>query len=199
MNYKIINTQTNESLITDETALNAVIASHCAQMGVLMGALEAAFIRQALESGSWTRQDGAMRIEVTDEAITHHTVVKEDKWLVSQPAIELGDKQTLELMVVVNGVEKTLSISLQDFNDGNGWFVAKLAGVEDVGIECRVPVSKMITPRMDKDDNYIEVSFADFELVIKLEDEGIVLDLLQSEESYVIDSTYAFYSELEAA
>lgn len=33
MNYKIINTNTNESLITDKTGLTGVIAAHCAPWG----------------------------------------------------------------------------------------------------------------------------------------------------------------------
>lgn len=197
MNYKVINTKTNESLITDETGLNGVIASHCVELGGLLGALEAALIRQALSTGSWTRKDGAMRIEVTDDAVTHHTVERNGHWIVSQPVMELGDKQTLDVLVVVNGEEKTLHCSLQDFKDGNGWFEAEFVGVPDLNIKCMVPVSSMATPEISKDENYIEVSFCDFFLVIKLEDEGVVLDLLMNGESDVIESTYAFYAELE--
>lgn len=101
MNYKIINTNTNESLITDKTGLTGVIAAHCAPMGVLMGSLEAALIRQALESGMWESESRQMRIEVTQEAVTHHTVEKNGNWIVTQPVVELGDTQTVNVLVVV--------------------------------------------------------------------------------------------------
>lgn len=196
MNYKVINTKTNESLITDETGLNGVIASHCVEMGGLLGALEAALIRQALSAGIWTRKDGVMRIEATDDAVTHHTVERNGHWMVSQPVRELGEKQVVDVMVVVNGKEKTLHCSLQDLKDGNGWFVAEFAGVPDVAITCMVPVSSMATPEISKDGHYIEIAFGDIELIIKIEDEGVVLDLMDTSEGDLIESTYAFYSEL---
>lgn len=196
MNYKVINTKTNESLITDETGLNGVIASHCAEMSGLLGALEGALIRQALNAGSWTRKDGKVRIEVTDDAVTHHTVERNGHWMVSQPVRELGEKQVLDVLVVVDGKEKTLRCSLQDLKDGNGWFVAEFAGVPDVAITCMVPVSRMAAPEISKDGHYIEISFGDIELIIKLEDEGVVLDLMDISEGDLIESTYAFYSEL---
>lgn len=111
--------------------------------------------------------------------------------------VELGDTQTVNVLVVVNSVEQTLSVTLQHFTDGNGWLKAGFAGVPDVGIESMVPVTKQALPDIEVDGQYIEVTFADFALVVKMEDEGVVLDLLHNEESYVIDSTYAFYSELE--
>jgi len=199
MNYKIINTNTNESLITNETGLTGVIAAHCAPMGGLMGALESALIRQALESGMWESKSWQMRIEVTQEAVTHHTVQKHGNWIVTQPAVELGDTQTVNVLVVVNNVERTLSVTLQHFTDGNGWFKAGFDGVPEVGIESMVPVTKQAAPDIDVDGHYVEITFSDFALVVKLEDEGVVMDLLHNDESYVIDSTYAFYSELEEA
>lgn len=197
MNYKIINTNTKESLVTDETGLSSLIASHCVPLGGLMGALEAALIRQALANGEWESQERQMRIELTDEPVTHHTIQKNGNWLVTQPAVELGDAQTVNVLVVVNNVEQTLTITLQHFNDGNGWFKAGFVGIPDIGIECLVPASKQALPDIAVDGQYIEVTFAEFALVVKMEDEGVVLDLLHNDENYVIDSTYAFYSELE--
>lgn len=197
MNYKITNLESKESLVTDEIGFTGVIASHTASMGLLLGAIEAQLIRDAVNGGGWQCDKRQMRIERTDDAITNHAVSVGDKWLVTQPTVELGDKQTLDVLVSVSGVEKTLSISLQDLRNGNGWFEARFVGLDGVNLSSMVKVSKMDAPSIETDDNYIEVCFTDFDLIIKLDDEGLALDLLQGDESHVIGSTYALYQELE--
>lgn len=66
MNFKVTNTKTNVSIITDKEGFDGLIASHTAQMDSFNAALECNLIRAAVEDTGWESASRCMRIEKTD-------------------------------------------------------------------------------------------------------------------------------------
>lgn len=66
MNFKVTNTKTNVSIITDKEGFDGLIASHTAQMDSFNAALESSLIRAAVEDTGWESVSRGMRIEKTD-------------------------------------------------------------------------------------------------------------------------------------
>lgn len=72
MNYKVTNTKTGASLVTNDEGFKGLIASHTANMGLLFAALEDQIIREEVAKGGWENTKRGIRIEETDLPVDAH-------------------------------------------------------------------------------------------------------------------------------
>lgn len=65
MNFKVTNTNSGVSIVTDTAGFEGLIASHTHKMEPFLGAIEAALIRDAVQTSFWESTQRGMRIEQT--------------------------------------------------------------------------------------------------------------------------------------
>lgn len=70
-NFKVTNLDTGSFIVTNDAGFNGLIASHTSNMSGVLASLEAEIIRTDVNGTGWESQTRKMRIEKTNDAITH--------------------------------------------------------------------------------------------------------------------------------